>query len=216
MRTGRIRILVADDHEVVRRGVRSILEAVPGFEVCGEAATGPEAVRLATRLKPKVVVLDISMPQLNALEATPRILQAVPGAEVIILTVHESAQLVREILAVGARGYVLKSDAGHELVGAVRSVQQHKSFISPRVSQLALQSWIESRKSPAKSNSLTPREREVLRLVATGKSNKEVSTSLGISVTTVETHRTNLMRKLGLHSVAELVRYAVRHQLVEA
>ena len=214
----KLRILIADDHEVVRAGVRSLLERQPDCEICGEAVTGRQAVAMAQQLKPDVVVLDITMPELNGLEATRQILKTVPDARVLILSVHESEQLVREIVNAGAHGYVLKSDAGRELAAAVRAQRQRESFFTSKVAQIALQA--SRNKEPGShaealpSSVLTAREREVLQLLAEGKSNKEVATALGISVATVETHRTNIMSKLDLHSITELVHYAVRHKII--
>jgi len=212
-----VRLIVADDHEVVRRGLRALLEAQPGWSVIAEAVTGREAADKAVELKPDVVVLDITMPELNGLEATRRILKAVPECEVLILTVHESEQVVREVLDAGARGYILKSDAGRDLVAAVAALKARKPFFTSKVAGLVLEGYLggtASRGEPPRSR-LTPREREIVQLLAEGKSNKEVAAHLGISVKTAETHRTNIMRKLDMHSVGELVRYAVRNKMVD-
>ena len=217
----RTRILIADDHEVVRKGLRSLLESEPGFEVVGEASNGREAVERATVAKPDVVVLDIGMPELNGLEATRRIVKAAPRTEVLILTVYETEEVIREVLRAGARGYVLKSDAGRLLLSAVESVSAHKPFFTSRVSELVLAGFLSgdglrpSGETPPGAP-LTPRERECLQLLAEGKTNKEVAASLGIGLKTVETHRMNLMAKLGLHSVVDLVRYAIRNGIVAA
>lgn len=214
----KVRILVADDHEVVRRGVRMLLEAQPGWEVIGEAATGREAAKLAKKLKPHVVVLDITMPELNGLEAIRHISKAVPQTEVLVLTVHESEQMAREVLAAGARGYILKSDASRDLAAAVEALSEHKPFFTSRVSQFVLEGYLEGsgegRVSLGQPSPLTPREREVLQLLAEGKSTKEASAALSISVKTAETHRNNLMRKLNLHSVSDLVHFAIRNGIV--
>lgn len=214
----KLRILVADDHEVVRAGVRSLLESQPECEVCGEAVTGRQAVALAQQLNPDIVVLDITMPELNGLEATRQIVKTVPDARVLILSVHESEQLVREIVDAGAHGYVLKSDAGRELAAAVRALRQREPFFTSRVAQIALQAYRNKDRAPhtepLPSSVLTSREREVLQLLAEGKSNKEVATALGISVPTVETHRASIMHKLDLHSITELVHYAIRHKII--
>ena len=207
----KVRILVADDHEVVRAGVRSLLESEPGCEVCAEAVTGRQAVTLAQEHKPDIVVMDITMPELNGLEAARQILKTVPGVKVLILSVHESKELVREILDAGAHGYVLKSDAGHELTAALRALRQGETFFTSRIAQIALRAYLNKEHT---SVALTPREHEVLQLLAEGKSNKEVATALDISVMTAETHRANIMHKLGLHSIAELVHYAVRHKII--
>jgi len=211
------RILIADDHDVVRAGVRSLLENQTDCEVCGEAVTGLDAVTLAHQLKPDVVVIDITMPEMNGLDAAREILKSVPGVQVLILSVHESEKLVQEILNIGAHGYILKSDAGRELAAAVQALSRQETFFTSRVAQIALRAHRnrshDGQESPSET-SLTPRELEVLRLVAEGKSNKEVASVLGISVMTVETHRANIMHKLGAHSVAELVHYAIRHKII--
>lgn len=213
-----VRILVADDHEVVRRGIRAVLEVQPGCEVCGEAVTGREAVRKARRLAPDIVILDIGMPELNGLDATRQIRKALPHTEVLILTMHESEQVVREVLAAGARGYLLKSDAGRDLVAAVEALRSHKPFFTSAVAEQLLEDYLKTAARPGVAHSptrLTPREREIVQLLAEGKSNKEVAAALGISVKTAETHRTKIMRKLDLHSLSELVRYAIRNKIIE-
>ena len=210
-----VRVLVADDHEVVRQGVRALLEAEPGVQVCGEAADGREALEKARQLKPDIVILDIGMPELNGLEATRQILSELPRTEVLILTLHESEQLVREVLAAGARGYVLKSDAGRDILVAVNALRRHKPFFTSRVSEIVLRDVRRPPGGPEPAPSLTPRERQILVLVAGGKCNREVAAALGIRRKTVETHRTNFMRKLGLHSIGELVRHAIRNRLIE-
>jgi DNA-binding NarL/FixJ family response regulator len=214
-----VRILVADDHEVVRGGLRTLLESQPGWEVCGEAGTGREALQKAKQLKPDVIVLDITMPDLNGLQATRQILRAVPKAEVLILSMHESEQVVREVLDAGARGYVMKSDAARDLVAAVDVLGRHKPFFSAKVSELILRDFLdrhgESSTHDPHSAALTPREREIIQLLSEGKSNKEVAANLGISSKTVQVHRTNLMRKLGLHSLTDLVHYAIRNNIVQ-
>ena len=215
----KVRILVADDHEVVRRGVRTLLEAQPGWEVIGEAATGREAAELTKKLKPHVVVLDITMPELNGLEAIRHISRAAPQTEILVLTVHESEQMAREVLAAGARGYVLKSDAGRDLAAAVEALAEHKPFFTSRVSRFVLDGYLEGsgedRVLPGQQFRLTPREREVIQLLAEGKSTKEAAAALSISVKTAETHRNNLMRKLNLHSVSDLIHFAIRNRIVE-
>ena len=213
------RILIADDHEVVRRGMRVLLESQPGWEVVGEAANGRQAVEMAMALRPDVVVLDITMPELNGLEATRQMREAVPQTQVLVLTVHESEQVAREVLDAGARGYVLKSDAGRDLIAAVDALRQHKPFFTSSVATMVLEGYLQGPERAAPSEApprrLTSREREVVQLIAEGKTNKEVAETLGISVKTAEAHRTNVMRKLDLHSVSELVRYAVRNKMVE-
>ncbi|MGA2603503.1 MAG: response regulator transcription factor [Verrucomicrobiia bacterium] len=213
-----LRILIADDHEVVRAGVRSLLEGQPDCEICGEAVTGRQVVALAQQLKPDIAIMDITMPELNGLEATRQIRKAAPTVQVLILSVHESEELVREILDAGAHGYVLKSDAGRELAAAIHALRKHETFFTSRVAQIALRAYRNKKPAgdapPSSDGTLTPREREVLQLLGEGKSNKEAATALGISVATVETHRANIMHKLGAHSIAGLVHYAVRHKIV--
>jgi len=218
-----LRILIADDHELARRGIRALLESHPGWEVCGEAEDGRDAVRLAASTKPHLVLLDIGMPNLNGLEAARQILAAMPGVAVLILTMHDSDNVVREVLRAGARGYVLKSDAGRDLVTAVEALQRQRTFFTTRVSQMVLDGFLDRERKDARGEAiddtapdpLTSREREVIQLLAEGRSSKEVAVTLNLSVKTAETHRTNLMRKLGLHSVADLTRYAVRNGIVQ-
>jgi DNA-binding NarL/FixJ family response regulator len=213
-----VRILVADDHEVVRRGVCALLEGHPGFEVCDEAVDGREAVEKAKRSLPDVVILDIGMPGLNGFDAARQIKKVSPASEVLILTMHESEQVIGEVLAAGARGYVLKSDAGRDLVTAVEALSRHKTFFTSSVAEMVLQKYLEGNPESLshETSTLTPREREVVQLVAEGRTNKEVATALNISVKTAETHRTNIMRKLDCHSLSELVRYAIRNKIIDA
>jgi DNA-binding NarL/FixJ family response regulator len=212
-----LRILVVDDYEVVRRGIRTLLEGQPGWEVCGEAATGPGAVDAASLLKPDLVILDLSLPELHGLEVTRRILQRRPDTEILVLTMHSSEELIRQVLRAGAHGYVLKSDAGMQLVAAVQSLERHEPYLTTRVTEVVLDGFLKGGTDPeAVGEALTPREREVLLLVAEGRSSKTIAGRLGVTVKTVESHRSSLMRKLHLRTVAELVRYAVRNGLVEA
>jgi len=218
-----LRILIADDHEVARRGIRALLESHPGWEVCAEAKDGREAVDFAASTKPHLVLLDIGMPNLNGLEAARQILAATPDVAILILTMHDSDNVVREVLRAGARGFVLKSDAGRDLVAAVEALQLQRTFFTTRVSQMVLNGFLdrENRDTPSEwredtaTGQLTSREREVIQLLAEGRTSKEVAVTLNLSVKTAETHRTNLMRKLGLHSVADLTRYAVRNGIVQ-
>jgi DNA-binding NarL/FixJ family response regulator len=212
------RILLVDDHEVVRRGLRAVLDAQPRWKVIGEAATGREAVQLTKELQPTVVVMGISMPELNGFEATRQILKAAPKTEVLILTMHGSERLMRDVLQAGARGYLLKSDPASDVVAAVQALSQHKPFFTPMVSEVLLQAYrkVPGRAGKRASAGLTPREREVVQLLAEGKTTKEVANSLGISAKTAETHRSNIQRKLDFHSLSDLVRYAIRNKIVEA
>ena len=215
-----LRILIADDHDLMRRGVRSLLQSHPGWEICGEAHTGREAVSKAEELKPDVVILDISMPDLNGVEAARRIRTATPNSEILILSVHYSDQLIRDILEAGVRGYLIKSDSDRDLITAVETLANHKPFFTPRATEVILgnfsQSGTRAEIPGTLRERLTSREREIVQLLAEGKSSKEVASSLCISVKTAETHRANIMRKLQLHTVTELVRYAVRNQIIEA
>ena len=212
-----LRIFIADDHEVAREGIRSVVENHAGWEVCGEGRDGREAVTAASQLKPDVFLLDIGMPNLNGLDAARQILTILPEARILILTVHDSEQVVREVLAAGARGFLLKSDTGRDLVAAVEALQHGRTFFTSRVAQMMLDGYLRpyNESEPSSQCVLTPREREVIQLVAEGKSTKEVATALNLSVKTAETHRTNLMRKLDLHSIADLTLYAVRNGIVQ-
>ena len=206
-----IRILLADDHLVVREGLRSLLEAA-GFKVVGEARDGREALKLARVLEPEVTVMDIGMPGLNGVDACRELLREVPEMRIIVLTVHGEDAYVIEALRSGARGYVLKTQAGSDLVRAIGEVTQGKIYLSPSVSSAVVQAFLAGSTSPA--DPLTPREREVLQLVAEGRSTKEVAGILGVSVKTAETHRTRLMTKLDIHHTAGLVHYAIRRGLI--
>jgi DNA-binding NarL/FixJ family response regulator len=214
-----LRIIVVDDHAVVRRGVRALLESQPGWEVVAEATTGREAVALARQLRPDIVILDLSLPELNGLDATRQILKEAPRTEVLVLTMHHSEELARNVLHVGARGYVLKSDADDDLIAAVESLRQHRPFLTSTVTEFVLDDYL---KRPDGTDDRPPhaivtvRERELIQLLAEGKSNKEAAVSLGLSVKTIETHRANLMRKLHFRSVSDLVRYAIRNNIVQA
>lgn len=210
-----LRFLVADDHEVLRRGLKQILEAHPGWTVVGEALTGREAVEKALRLKPEVVILDISMPELNGVETTRRLRAAVPELQILILTQHDSPQLAEAALAAGADGYLLKSDAARDLVTAVESLRQGRPFFTASVAQMVLESYRQTLIEQGPTDALTSREREVLQLLAEGKTNPQVAAALDITVKTAETHRGRVMRKLRLRSIPDLVSYAVRNGLVQ-
>ena len=212
-----VRILIADDHELIRRGLSAQLSHNPAWTVVAEAANGREAVELALRLKPDLIVLDLTMPELNGLSATRRILAENPAARILILTMHESQQLVREVLAAGAQGYVLKSDAGRTLIAALEALLDGRPFFTSKVARIVLDGYL---RTPAGEMTATPllsaRELEIVQLLAEGKSNKDVAKVLGISVKTAETHRGNIMRKTGFNSLADLVRYAIRNGIIEA
>ncbi len=212
-----LRILVADDHEVVRRGLCSLLESQPEWQVCGEAADGRELLRKVTELRPDIIVLDVAMPNLNGLEATRQILKLNPKAKVLVLTFHDSDQLIHEVLTAGASGFVLKSDAARDLVTAIESLRQNKTYFTSKVASMVLNGFLKGGPGAlrgASASPLTAREREIVQLLSEGKSAKEVAVALNISVKTAETHRSNIMRKLDLHSVSELVLYAVRNNIV--
>ncbi len=211
------RILIADDHELVRRGIAAQIAQRRGWEVIAEATNGRDAVELALQHKPNLVVLDLTMPELNGLAAATRIIAALPEARVLILTVHDSEQLVRAVLAAGARGYVLKSDAGRVLMAALDALLAGGSFFTPKVGKMVLDGFLRNPASAEElvAGALSAREREIVQLLAEGKSNKQVARALGISVKTAETHRSNIMRKAGFGSLAELVRYAIRNRIIE-
>jgi DNA-binding NarL/FixJ family response regulator len=215
----RLRILVADDHEIVRRGLVSLIKSRPDWEVCAEADNGRQAVEKANQSKPDIAILDIGMPVLNGLEATRQILREHPAVRILILTVTDTDQAVQTVLDAGARGFLLKSDAARDLVIAVEALAHNKTFFTARVADLVLSGYLNRTKPSARGDlslpGLTSREREVVQLLAEGKSTKEVACHLNLSVKTAETHRSNIMRKLGLHSVSELVLYAVRNSIVQ-
>jgi DNA-binding NarL/FixJ family response regulator len=214
-----LRILIADDHEFVRYGIRGILRLQRGWRVAGEATNGREAVEKAKTLKPDIAIIDFSMPELDGLQATRQIREAAPKTEIVMLTMHESDQMVRRVLTAGARGYVLKSDLARNLVKAVRDVSRGRHFLSPRVSDIVLEGFLTTERHTARKEDrqvrLTPRELEVVHLLAEGRSNKEVAKELQITVRTVETHRAKIMLKLGLHSLGELIQYAIRNKIIE-
>lgn len=213
-----LRILIADDHELIRDGLKTRLGRHEHWEVCGEAENGRQAVEMARTLRPHVAVLDISMPELNGIEATRQIRRECPETEVLILTMQESEGLVRDVLAAGARGFVLKTDTSRLLESAVEALAQHKPFFTGQVSELVLGGFLDPARAGhagGEGGRLSPREREIAQLLAEAKTNKDVAARLGVSVKTIDAHRANIMRKLNLHSVAELVRYAIREKLIE-
>lgn len=211
-------VLIADDHEIVRAGVRNLIEA-GGYACCGEASSGRDAVKMAEKLQPDVAILDVTMPELNGIEAAKQVIKLCPRTKVLVFTVHDAEQVVVEIFRTGAHGYVLKSDAGRQLLDAVKCVLDGKHYFSSQVSEVIFDS-MRSGKLPhsasKEDDKPTNRERELIQLLAEGLSNKEAADKLGISVKTVETHRAAVMRKLGLHSIGELVRYAIRNHIIQA
>lgn len=209
-----LRILLVDDHEVVRKGLKEILEEQPGWKVCGEAANGRDAVTQAVELKPKIALVDLEMPELNGLEATRQIKKNAPSVKVLVYSVHESDQFVREAVRAGAHGYVRKSYSGSHIVSAVEALSKQKCFFATSVNEEPSQSDDLSSAQPTLPEELTDRESQIVQLLTNGRSNREVASLLGISVKTVETHRTTVMRKLGVHSIVKLVHYAVRNNLV--
>jgi DNA-binding NarL/FixJ family response regulator len=191
-----------------------MLESHPGWEVCAEASNGRTAVKLAQQLKPNIAVIDLELPDLNGLEATRQIKKELPEIEVLIYTMYETEELIRKVLAAGARGYVLKSDAGQHLTEAVEALSRHKLFLTPVASETVLESFLKSTRHEREDSVLTNREREIVQLLAEAKANKEIASALCISVKTVETHRASIMRKLGINSIVALVHYAIRNNLV--
>jgi DNA-binding NarL/FixJ family response regulator len=213
-----LRILIADDHDLIRRGVRDLLAVRSGWQVVGEASNGTDAVRKAVSLRPDVAILDFSMPELNGPGAAAQIVEKVPETGVVVLTMHDSEQVMREVLQAGARGLVLKSDADRDLLEAVEAVARKRHFFTTRLSELVLGGYLAGTATKVKVErkvaQLTEREREVMRLLADGMSSKEAATQLQISIRTVESHRININRKLGFNSIAKLVHYAIRHGIV--
>ncbi len=219
MRMASLRILVADDHDVIRHGIRALLEERPEWKICGEAKTGTEAISKAEELKPDIVILDIQMPDLDGLEAARKILTASDHTEILIVSMHASDHLIRECVKAGVRGYIVKSDAMQDLLIAVETISKRQPYFTSRATEVILGNFnLGGRIAEAPGmlrDRLTTREREIVQLLTAGESSKDVATHLNISVKTVETHRANIMRKLDLHSVTELVRYAVRNQILK-
>jgi DNA-binding NarL/FixJ family response regulator len=212
-----LRILLADDHALVRRGMRSLLESEPGFEVVGEAAEGHEALHLCQTLKPDIAILDIAMPRLNGIEVAAQAMKLDPNLRVIVLSMYADESYVLRALAAGARAYLLKDGTDEDLLPAVRTVAAGRPYFSPAVSSLLLEDYMRHLQQRGLEDSyhlLTDREKEVLQLLAEGRSNKEVASILNLGLSTVETHRANLMQKLGLHNTAEIVLYAVRKRVI--
>lgn len=207
------RVFIADDHDVVRSGLRTIIQARPGFEVIGEAADGKQALELIINTLPDVAVLDYSMPIITGVELTRRIRKRAPATEILLFTMHDSERLMREALQAGARGYLLKSDASSHLISAVEALSRHEGYISGKVSVALLDALINH--SPSTPSTLTVREQEVVKLIAEGHSNKDMSALLNLGLKTIETHRASAMRKIGARSTAGLVKYAIRNHLAE-
>jgi DNA-binding NarL/FixJ family response regulator len=214
-----IRVLLVDDHQIVRKGIAAVLREYPQWEVCGEAGNGRDAVAAALKLEPDIIVMDISMPEMNGLEATRQIRQARPDTEVLIFSVHESEQIIRDVLASGARGYMLKTDCVTNLLAAMEALSRHEVYFGSRIAEMLLRGYLtgttDGKLDGGPSGPLSPREREVVQLLAEGRSNKGVATALAISIKTVETHRSRLMAKLDLHTMSDLVRYAIRNHIIE-
>jgi len=213
-----VSLLVADDHEIVRRGIRAVIKEQSEWQIVAEAKDGRDAVTKAAEFQPDVAILDITMPSLNGLDAAKQIAKLSPHTKILILTVHESDQLIRQALDAGASGYIFKTDASFDLIIAVKALLSAKAFFTPKVSQMVLNGYLG--KGPTASGDehlqITGREREIVQLLAEGKHSKEVADVLNITVKTVESHRSNILRKLHCHSVADLVRYAVRNHIIEA
>ena len=213
-----VRILIADDHELIRRGLVSALAERPDWSIVAEAADGRQASELAARLAPDIAVLDLTMPELNGLDATREIRAATPKTRILIVTAHESEQLIRDVLDAGAMGYVLKSDAGRVLVQAIEALLDERPFFTSKVARVVLEGYLRSGEDSVTQAAvaLSPRERQIVQLLAEGSNNKEVARALQLSVKTVETHRSNIMRKMEFGSLADLVRYAIRNKIVDA
>jgi DNA-binding NarL/FixJ family response regulator len=213
----KIRIVIADDHTILRDGIRSLLEDEQDMIVVGEAEDGRSAVRMASQLSPDVVLMDIAMPLLNGLEATRQIKACCPKVKVLILSMHENEEYIRQVLATGAMGYILKDAAARDLLGAIRAVHQGEAVLSPAITRLVIEDYLRwgDLNPPQEPDSLSPREREVLQLIAEGYTNKQIADILTISIKTVQTHRSNLMAKLDLHDRGDLIKYAIQKKIIE-
>jgi DNA-binding NarL/FixJ family response regulator len=214
-----LRIIIADDHEVIRDSLRGLLSRREDWQICGEASNGRDAVEMAKRLRPDIALLDLSMPLLNGIEATLQIRKALPRTEVLVLTMHDTKDLAHRVMAAGARGYLLKSDASRHIEAAIETVANHRAYFAPTITNLMLDAITATSENHGEPRigpePLTPREREVMQLLAEGKTNKQIATLLDLTVTTAQTHRATIMRKLHLSSIAELVRYAIRNKVIE-
>ena len=214
-----VRILLADDHKVVRQGTRALLSTIPEWEIVGEADNGRDAVALTADLKPDIVILDITMPELNGLDAARQIKRKSPGTEILIFTAQETEKLVHDVFDSGARSYIMKTDAADHLIDAIKALSEHKHFFTSRISEIVFARCIQGKQAlegTPENSRITDREREIVQLLGEGKSSKEIAIILGISVRTVETHRAAIMKKLGLKSFSALIRYAVRNKIIEA
>jgi len=213
-----LRIMIADDHDIVRQGFRSLLDGRSEWQVVAESSTGRQTLKQAKNLKPNIVILDIGLPELNGIDLTRQISRLLPRTQVLIVTMHEEEDLIRQALDSGARGFMLKTEAARHLVAAIEALAEGKPFFTPSASQVVLQGYLDGNPGRPRNSSstLSSREREVIQMLAEGKSNKEIASELDISVRTAECHRTNIMRKLDMHSVSSLIRYAIRNKIVEA
>lgn len=212
------RLLIADDHPMVRLGLRHLLEDQPNWQVVAEAQDGREAVAKARQTKPDVAVLDIAMPEMTGFEAAARIAFEIPQTKTLILSMHQTDAIYKRALDAGARGYILKSDSPRDLIAAVQAVRSNKTFFTPNISRLIADGFLSSRRTASADSSvcsLSPRQREVVQLIAEGKDNYEIAAALNISMRTAETHRANVMRRLNIHSISEIVRYAVRNEVIK-
>lgn len=212
------RILIADDHDIVRKGLRALVQEEPSWQVVADVQDGRSAVAKTQELKPDIAILDIAMPSLNGLDATKQIMKVNPDTKVLILTMHDSELLIQNVLNAGARGYLMKTDAGRDLVVAIRALLLGQTYFTQKVAQIVLDTFTGKKTTTTEGDiqSLTAKEREVVQLLAEGKSSKEAADVLNVSTKTLETHRSNIMRKLGCHSVTDVVRYAIRNHLAQA